>query len=89
MEGDMSHIQVIMVPEFFLLAGIASVCAIVGLSWTMHLWEQRRFIGRSDRMQYGAQLVTLVWFTSIAGIVGFVLPLGVSLIYLLELIQSH
>jgi hypothetical protein len=33
--------------------------------------------------------VTLVWFTSIAGIVGFVLPLGVSLIYLLELIQSH
>lgn len=85
----MSHIQVIMLPEFFLLAGIASVCAIVGLSWTMHLWEQRRFIERSDRVQYGARLVTLVWFTSIAGILGFVLPVGLSLIYLAELVQGR
>lgn len=85
----MSHIQVIMLPEFFLLAGIASVCAIVGLSWTMHMWEQRRFIERSDRVQYGARLVTLVWFTSIAGILGFVLPVGLSLIYLAELVQGR
>lgn len=85
----MSNIQVIMLPEFFLLAGIASVCAIVGLSWTMHLWEQRRFIERSDLVQYGARLVTLVWFTSIAGILGFVLPVGLSLIYLAELVQGR
>lgn len=85
----MSHIEVNMVPEFFLLAGIASVCAIMGVSWTLNLWGQRRFIGRSDWMQYGAQLVTLVWFTTISGIVGFVLPLGLSLLYLLELMQSR
>lgn len=85
----MSHFRVIMLPEFFLLAGIASVCAIVGFSWTMNLWGQRRFIERSDRVQYGARLVTLVWFTSIAGILGFVLPVGLGLICLAELVQGR
>lgn len=85
----MSHIEAIMVPEFFLMAGIASVCAIAGLSGTLNLWAQRQLIERADRVQYGARLVTLVWFTSIAGILGFVLPVGLGMIYLAELVQGR
>lgn len=85
----MSSIYIIMGSDFFLLAGVAGVCAVIGTSWTLSLWAQRRFVNRAELLQYRAHLLVLSLVTLIAIIVGFLIPLGVSLAYLAELISGQ
>lgn len=85
----MSDLYIIMGSEFFLLAGIASVCAVIGISWTLSLWSQRRFVDRAEVLQYRAHLLMLTLVTLIAIIVGFLIPLGLSLAYLAELVSGR